>query len=506
MVISSCQGTYLDKKPYSSLDGQSVEMTEKGMELLLVGAYSLLSSQNYYGATLYLYEAAKGPDFFVRNVSGGYSFYTENRYAESSSLNSNAKNLWQRIYSVIRNTTILLENIDNIVGDVANLRRIKGEAYALRGLAYFDLSRLFAYPPKYSCSWGSSYNESFKWGLPLINDVDMGFDIIDYEVRRATADQTWEYIEDQLNKACSLLEGQVGVKGHIDAASALALLIRAKLYMEHNEDVVTLGEQWVAQYEHNYAMLSYDSYPTQYYKSFNSESIWEIKYSVEDNLSSNSLNYWVRRPTHNAIGSELDGKVSQNSGYAKLGLTYGNAINGLENMRSYSADIRRYLICELGIVGKDYYSIRKYVGDPYHFVHNIPVIRLPEIYLSLAEAYYKLDDLDKATQYLTLITSVRRKATANITSVNSILNERRREFILEGQTYWDFFRNGRNISNRPVMESIGSSSTIKFGTITGLSYRTVYPIPLAEMNANPAIRDQQNPGYADWEFGVEEEN
>lgn len=505
LALSSCEKTFLDKTSYDSIQGIEVTTSQKGMEMLLNGAYNDVQSQNYYGALLYLYEASKGPDFFVRNVSGGYSFYTENRYAESNYLNGNAKSLWLRIYNVIRNTTILIDNIDSVTGDISTLRRIKGEAYALRGLAYFDLSRLFAYPPKYSCTWGSSYNEQFKWGLPIIDSAEMGYNILDYEIKRETADVTWAYIVDQFEKAFKLLEGVSATDGHVGPEAVLALRMRAALYMEDFAKVVELGKDWLTRYESSYSLLSYDSYPTQYYKPFNSESIWEIKYSESDNLSGNSLNYWVRHPTYDIPGSDLDGEVSQNIGYAKLGLTFGGSITGMESMQSYASDVRRCLICKLGIVGKDYYSIRKYVGDPYHFLHNIPVIRLPEIYLSLSEAYFMIGDTANAAEMLTKLTTVRRKATASVSSINNIINERRREFILEGQTYWDFFRTGRTYS-RPIIESISSNSSIPFGSISGLGYRTVYPIPLSEMNANPAIRDQQNPGYPDWVFGIEEEN
>ena len=506
ILLTGCQKSFLDKESYSTLKGDYVLNTQAGMELLLNGAYDAVQSSSYYGGTLYLYEASKGPDFFVRNVSGGYSFYVENRYAESSSLNSNAKNIWSEIYSVVRNTTVLLDTIDNVVGDIESLRRIKGEAYALRGLAYFDLSRLFAYPPKFSCTTGSSYDTLFKWGVPIIDNIDMGFNILDYEVRRATADETWAYIIEQFEKSYSLLEGKVVEKGHVGPSAVLALLMRAYLYMENYSKVVSYGEEWLANYEANYSMISYDSYPSQYFKSFNSESIWEIKYSEDDNLSSNAINYWVRHPTNDIPGSEVDGTVSKNIGYGKLGLTYGNAVNGLEFMQTYKDDVRQYLICDLGILGKNYHTIRKYIGDPYHFVHNVPVVRLPEIYLTLSEAYYQVGNVTSATEYLTRVSMSRRKGTTSISSITTILNERRREFILEGHTYWDYFRNGRNITNRPIIESISSGSTITFGSVSGMSYRTVYPIPLSEMNANPAIRNQQNPGYAAWQFGVEEEN
>jgi len=506
LCLTGCKKSLLDKEAKDSLPGTEVLTTQGGMELLLNGSYSEISSRYYYGALLYLYEAAKGPDFFVRNVSGGHSFYTENRYAESSYLNGNAKSLWLQIYKVVRNTSLIIDNIDNVAGDVETLRRIKGEAYALRGLAYFDLSRLFAYPPKFSCTWGTSYMDTLKWGVPIIPHSDISFNILDYEITRSTADETWEYILSQYEMSYALLKGRTTESGHINPAAVLALMMRCYLYMEKDDKVIELGNEWLEQYESQYSLLSYDSYPYQYYKAHNSESVWELEYTLTTNMSTNSINYWVRRPTYNEPGSYRDGQVSDNIGYAKLGLTYGNSVNGLENLQSYSADVRQYLICDLAIQGKDYKSVRRYVGEPYHYLHNIPIIRLPEIYLSMSEAYYKKGSVTEATTMLSKLTLARRQANASITSVNHILNERRREFILEGQTYWDWFRNGRSITNRPVIESISSSSTITFGSISGLSYRAVYPIPLAEMNANPKIRGQQNPGYAPWEFGVEEEN
>ena len=164
--------------------------------MLLSGAYHNLQHTSYYGGLLYLYEAAKGPDFFVRNVGGGYSFYVENRYAESSNLNGNARSMWEKIYNTIRATSLLIDNIDEVAGDIEELRRIKGEAYALRGLCYFDLLRVYAYPPRYSCTWGSAYNADFKWGVPIIPDATVSFNILDHNIRRATADESWNYVVD----------------------------------------------------------------------------------------------------------------------------------------------------------------------------------------------------------------------------------------------------------------------------------------------------------------------
>ncbi len=77
--------------------------------------------------------------------------------------------------------------------------------------------------------------------------------------------------------------------------------------------------------------------------------------------------------------------------------------------------------------------------------------------------------------------------------------------MLEGHNYFDWFRNGRNIANRPVIGCITSSGTITFGQASGLGVRVVYQIPLNEMIANRAIRTQQNPGYGAYSERVEAE-
>lgn len=505
VLATGCEKSFLDKEALGSLSGETVIKTQNGMQMMLAGAYHNLQHTSYYGGLLVLYEAAKGPDFFVRNAGGGYAFYVENRYSESSNLNGNARSMWEKIYNTIRATSLILDNIDDVAGDIEVLRQIKGEAYALRGLCYFDLSRVYAYPPRYSCTWGSAYNENCKWGVPIIEDSDVSFNILDHNICRAKADDTWNYIVEQFEKAYNLLEGRMPEEGHVGPAAVLGLLMRTYLYMEKNDLVIETGTEWLDKYEANYSLLSYDQYRTQYYKPFNSESIWEVKFTETDNLGGNAINYWVRHPTYDIPDGDMDGQVSANIGYAKLGLTFGDSQNGYEAMRAYTNDVRRYLICDLGIPGKNYKTIRRYIGSPYHFLHNITIIRLPEIYFALSEAYYKTGKTTEAVEYLSRITIARRKANATISKVNDILDESRREFILEGHTYWDWFRNGRNITGRPIIESIGSTATITFGANTGLGYRAVYPIPLSEMNANPAIRDQQNQGYAPWKFGVEED-
>ena len=188
--LSSC-GDFLDKESYTDQDREILK-TPEGIEALLNGVYDIFQHANYYGRNLMAYEAAKGNDFFVR-VSSGNSFERENRYAESTASSGAASGLWLKIYGGIRTATDVIEAIGGVqgMGD-DDLHRVEGEARALRGLAYFDLMRLFAYPPRFSFPDGEEYDigatpGAYAWGVPILDGMDMANNILDYEVRRDSA-------------------------------------------------------------------------------------------------------------------------------------------------------------------------------------------------------------------------------------------------------------------------------------------------------------------------------
>ncbi len=499
-ILSSCKD-FLDKESYTDYDEHILTKPE-GIKALLNGIYDAFSKDTYYGRNMYGYEGAKGLDFFVR-VSSGNTFERENRYSESTQSAGQASGLWMTIYGAIRTSTTLLENIDKTQGLSADEKAvISGEARALRALAYFDLMRLFAYPPRFSVPGGAEYDEQYALGLPIIENMDMVNNILQYEIRRKTAQETYTYIEDEFLEAKAMLSGKNSPAGHINYTAVCALLSRLYLYMNRWDDVILMGEEALTAGQGTYSLIPYDSYKTTYYKANNSENIWELVYNLTDNLGSNSLNSLVRKPTHNNPGAANDGQVSQNLGYAAYGL-FPATVSFLKNTVNGVEDVRGYLVCDLGIVNKDYKGYRKYVGEAYHFVYNLPIIRLPEIYLNLAEAYLSSDNVDlvNAEKYYNYIRQARVKdsgfnSTDITTCKNLVLTERRRELMLEGHTYWDYFRRGQTLQRPELLEN-ANKRTIAFGAgKSGSRTQVIYPIPLNELEANKAIRDQQNFGYS----------
>lgn len=128
---------------------------------------------------------------------------------------------------------------------------------------------------------------------------------------------------------------------------------------------------------------------------------------------------------------------------------------------------------------------------------DMPIFRLPEMYLTYAEATLRGGDGDKslALQY---VNKLRERAygetnsgdiSANDLTLNFILDERGRELYWEGYRRTDLIRFGKFTSNSYVWPWKGG---VKSGT--GVQdYRKLYPLPVKDVSANPNL--VQNPGY-----------
>ncbi|WP_220575501.1 RagB/SusD family nutrient uptake outer membrane protein, partial [Bacteroides fragilis] len=133
--------------------------------------------------------------------------------------------------------------------------------------------------------------------------------------------------------------------------------------------------------------------------------------------------------------------------------------------------------------------------------NNVPLLRLSEVYLNAAEAAAKLGNQnDKAVKYLDAI--VKRANPANtvqgtIVTVDRVLLERRKELIGEGHRFFDAMRNNETIVRYTSKEDQGWQQALKeeVRSFNRDFYKTLLPIPQNEIDANPAMKDQQNIGY-----------
>lgn len=487
LINAGCED-FLDRENYTQMDENDVFKTVENAQGALFGVYDRLSDNEFYGRQVYAYEASKGPDFYVEN--SGSRFEKENGYDESASSAGYALDTWKKYYSTLKSIILIVDGIDGAEGDDDDRARIKGEALALRGLTYFELMRAFAYPPIFSFPGKAKYEEKYKWGVPVVlTGADLKRVENEPEGRKDAQYCYEEVIVKDLIAARNLLKehGNTEQK-YISYAAVCGLLSRVYIYMEKWTEAKEAALEGIAASKAK--MIDYKEYVNMYYKSFNSENIWELEYTETDNLSTNSLNYIVRYQTIDKPGDPKDGKVDKEVGYAGYFLQQ----NWIDLVKATSEDVRIYLKC-LSKDGKP--SCRKYIGTP-HYLHDIPLVRLPELYLNLAEACAELND-SGVKEALNAVYENRMGEECDITGLNKeelinlILKERRKELILEGHNFWDLFRRAIPF-NREANGCIDNN-------VSHIDYtqpQVVYPIPEQEMDANPAIRNQQNPGYANY--------
>ena len=127
---------------------------------------------------------------------------------------------------------------------------------------------------------------------------------------------------------------------------------------------------------------------------------------------------------------------------------------------------------------------------------NIKVIRLSEIYLIAAEAALQSGDKEAAADYLN---EIRKRspnlapATKETVNLDMILDERSKEFFGEGHRFFDMIRCNRSIEFNDDFRNVPISQREK--VIDRTFYKIVLPISQDEINANPALKNQQNKGY-----------
>ena len=121
------------------------------------------------------------------------------------------------------------------------------------------------------------------------------------------------------------------------------------------------------------------------------------------------------------------------------------------------------------------------------------------MYLIAAEAAIGTGNKAKAADYLN---AIRKRspslapATAANVSVDMVLDERSKELFGEGHRFFDMMRLNKTITFNDDFIYPFVVITHREKTIDRTFYKTILPIALGELNANEAIRSQQNPGYA----------
>lgn len=151
----------------------------------------------------------------------------------------------------------------------------------------------------------------------------------------------------------------------------------------------------------------------------------------------------------------------------------------------------------------DKLAIRKYPGrtDSGNLVNDVKISRLSEMYFIKAEARVAQNDLNGAANVMKTLKDARHNrvlpAPTYATATDAwkdILRERKMEFAYEGYRFIDLKRLG-TLANEGISRDGRDCEVNGACSLPVTDYRFALPIPADEINANSAIKGQQNPNY-----------
>lgn len=463
---------FLDVKPTNSGDSATAVQTARDAQVMINGLMRKMTSSAYYGRDFFMYGDAKGGDLTINSQGRGLDgLYTFNH---SASTGSNS-GFWNQIYHCILQTNALLSRIEQLEaeGTQEDFSEAKGQALTARALMYFDLVRLY----------GEPYSEDkTAYGVP---NVTQPLDASDQPLR-ATVEENYAQIIADLQAGQDLL-GKEKNNGYLNYYGNLAIQARANLYMENYPAALTAAKEIID--EGPYALYSNSAWVSSWTEQFGSESIFELGIlPTESDLGTASLGFYLRRKAHGS-SSAMGWFMGSDYFIERLGQDPDDVRWGVMSYDEVSDT-------HMGACYK-YSGSVSLAGDGKSTATavNIKVIRLSEIYLIAAEAAFHSDKA-QAADYLN---EIRKRspglapATSASISIDMILDERSKELFAEGQRFFDMMRLDKSITFNDDLGGIPASHREK--TIDRSFYKTILPIADAELNANPGLIDQQNPGY-----------
>ena len=482
---SSCANNWLDESPYDSVDASKAITSSSGLATARVGMYMMLKGtsdfNDYYAARMIYYGDVRGEDMQASS-SGTRSLLS---YDMTYSTSDNAPTIWQTPYIVIERANHVIEaaesgNLTDAVAAKATIAQYDAEAKVVRAMAHFDLVRVY----------GKTYTQdSTSLGVPVVTAVLAS----DAQLSRNTVAEVYAQVIKDLTEAIHSDALKTDVyDGYINEWAAKALLTRVYLTKGDNKAALSVAEDVIS--NSPYKLWTNSEYVNAWDESSSShknEALFE--------LSITNTTDWTDREGIAYLYSEsgyadeivtksfIDKLKADDANDVRLGIILPSTIsNHIKEFGTYPVYLNKYpaSAANNGDVRLD----------------DIMLLRLSEVYLSAAEAAYKLNDKDAAAKYLDAIVN-RADPSKHVTSsgitLDQILWERRKELIGEGQRFFDAMRNNETVTRYTSESDKGwhVALTTAAKSFDRTYYKTLLPIPKAEIDANPAMANQQNSGY-----------
>ena len=149
IILASACSKQLTEEPQGLVQGSAGISNQAGLEAALTGAYgSLMVPWESGFTTVSQIAMSMGADDLTTHAGSNKEEFREFDRFSVSSLNSRMVPIWRGCYKTIQSTTNIINNYTKVQdGTEATIKTIVGEAYFLRGLCYYWLTRFWGAVP-----------------------------------------------------------------------------------------------------------------------------------------------------------------------------------------------------------------------------------------------------------------------------------------------------------------------------------------------------------------------
>ncbi|QMU27535.1 RagB/SusD family nutrient uptake outer membrane protein [Adhaeribacter radiodurans] len=271
-ILSSCSDSFLDVKPKAALTIDALT-TNKGVNSLLVGAYSLLdgwaTAEGAYrsyqsSADNWVYGSVASDDAYKGTIAGDQPPISLIEQGNISSDNIYFRGKWRGMYDGIARTNDVLQTLAKVT-DVTDAERLQitAEARFLRGHYHFELKKMFNMVPYID---ETIYNP---------NDLE--------STKKTNTEDIWPKIVADLTFAYDNLPPKQTQPGRASKWAAGATLAKAYLFQKKYTEAKTLLDAIVASNQFRLMDRYHDNFRAV--TNNNAESIFEVEHSVNDGAS-----------------------------------------------------------------------------------------------------------------------------------------------------------------------------------------------------------------------------
>ena len=435
----------LEVEPVSDILAENFYSNAAGAEAALMNCYNYIQNpvtQNFIAVPLIMSDEAI--------MTRGGNFTRHHNFVPTS-VQGNVGDMWREMYFAVQACNDVLGNVPTIDDPALETDRVMGEAYFLRGMAFFYLTRLYG-------------------KIPLVTEASKSANT-DFNVGRSEIVDVYAQIISDLTEAEELLPAPSSNRARASKGAARAML--AKVYLFRNvpgDYELALAETEEVMADSQYELVAGANYASLFEVGAQntSETIFEISYRPNTSVEGHGLDdETVPYPNNNPRVAPTEKIIA--------------AFN--ENPQ----DLR--LPASLGEYDSIIY-IRKYERNAPDEIarrtqaNNVIILRLADVILMRAEC---LNELGRTNEAIAFLNQIRARAgLAPTTAVSqaevrlAIENERFLELAFEGHRWFDLVRTNRAVEL--LAPRLFDAD------------RILWPVPGRDIDLNPNLLPQ-NPSY-----------